>query len=74
MTKHELAIIMAFTGTVTLTGEDFNIFHKYVEGLMGRPVYTHEFASPAIEREIKQRARPDFIRLCQTATEDDADA
>jgi hypothetical protein len=72
MTKHELAIIMAYTGISTLTGEDFNIFHKYVEDLMGRPVYTHEFASRFIENELKERSKPDFIRLCQTATEDDA--
>ncbi len=73
MTKHELAVIMAFTGISTLTGEDFKVFHKYVEDIMGRPVYTYEMASPVIEKEIKQRARPDFIRLCQTATEDDAE-
>lgn len=70
MTKHELAVIMAYTGLVTLTGEDFGIFHKYVEDLMGRPVYTHEFASRIIENEIKERSKPDFIRMCQTATDD----
>jgi hypothetical protein len=72
MTKHELAVIMAYTGAVTLAGEDFEIFHKYVEDLMGRPVYTHELASRFIENEIKERSKPDFIKLCQTATEDDA--
>lgn len=71
MTKHELAIIMAFTGTTTLKGEDFNIFHKYVESLMGRPVFIHEL--PSLADELKHHSLTDFINLCATATEDDVE-
>ena len=69
MTKHELAIIMTFTGTTTLKGEDFNIFHKYVESLMGRPVFIHEL--PSLADELKHRSLADFINLCATATDDE---
>lgn len=65
MTKSECAIIMAHTGICMLTGEDFSIFHKYVENLMGRPVFTHELGY--IASEIKEKSKADFIKLCETA-------
>jgi hypothetical protein len=46
-------------------GDDFNIFHKYVEEKLGRPIFTHEFA--ALADEIKERAKDDFIKLCADA-------
>ena len=51
-----------------LTGEDFQIFHKYVESIMGRPVYTHEMGDPRIANEIKEKSTNDFLLLCQEAT------
>ena len=60
---------MAFTGMVMLNGDDFDIFHKYVEKIMKRPVWTHEL--PMLEEEIKEKAKPDFIRLCKEAVEED---
>ena len=64
MTNEEKAIVMAFTGACMLTEDKFDIFHKYVEDLMGRPVYTHEIGMLA--DEIKERAKDDFINLCKT--------
>lgn len=68
MTKHECAIVMAYTGKCMLTGNDFNIFHKYVEDIMGRPVYTHEMGIPTIVDEIKEKSKKDFLELCANAT------
>ena len=68
MTKKECAIVMAHTGICMLAGEDFQIFHKYVENIMGRPVYTHEMADPTIANEIKEKSTNDFLLLCQEAT------
>ena len=65
MTDREKAIVMAYTGACMLTGDKFQIFHKYIEDLMGRPVYTHELAFKAIENEIKEKAKADFIKLCE---------
>ena len=53
MTKQECAIIMAHTGICMLTGEEFNEFHKYVEYIMGRPVWTHELAEYVTKMERK---------------------
>lgn len=67
MTNVEKAIIMAYTGTCMLTEDKFNIFHEYVEKLMGRPVYTHELGFLA--DEIKEKAKDDFIELCKADAE-----
>lgn len=65
MTDKEKAIIMAYTGVAMLTGEKFSIFHKYIEDLMGRPVFTHELADKEIWDELKEKSREDFINLCR---------
>ena len=67
MTKQECAIVMAHTGICMLTGNDFSIFHKYVEDIMQRPVYTHELGIPSIAEEIKECSKADFLRLCTEA-------
>ena len=64
MTNEEKAIVMAYTGVCMLTENKFQIFHKYVEELMGRPVYTHELGF--IADIIKEKAKDDFIRLCES--------
>jgi hypothetical protein len=64
MTDREKAIVMAYTGICMLTEDKFQIFHKYVEDIMGRPVYTHEFAYRYVQDEIKEKAKADFIALC----------
>lgn len=67
MTKEECAIIMAYTGICMLTGEDFGIFHKYVENIMGRPIWTHEMGIGSIADEIKEKSKNDFLKLCANA-------
>lgn len=64
MTDREKAIITAYTGITMLTGEKFSIFHKYIEDLLGRPVWTHELATKAVWNEIKEKSKPDFLKLC----------
>lgn len=60
MNKYEAAIIMAYTGIII---GDFREFHAYAEKLLKRPIYTHQFSSPALMEEIKKLATPDFIEL-----------
>lgn len=67
MTKHECAVIMAFTGVAMLKGNDLNIFYEYVAKILGRPVYTHEMAM--LSEEIKEAARNDFVQLCRNASD-----
>lgn len=63
MTDREKAIVMAHTGICMLTGDKFRIFHKYVEDIMGRPVFTHELGW--LGNEIKEKSKADFIALCE---------
>ena len=69
MTKQECAIVMAYTGITMLSGENFRIFHKYVEDIMGRPVWTHEMGIESVGDEIKERSKADFLKLCAEATD-----
>jgi len=62
MTDREKAIVMAYTGACMLTGYKFQIFHKYVEEIMGRPIWTHEMAQLA--DDIKEKSKDDFMALC----------
>ena len=62
MTDREKAIVMAYTGRCMLTGDKFRIFHKYVEDIMGRPIWTHDIGW--LEDEIKERSKADFMALC----------
>ena len=67
MTKGECAIVMAYTGIAMLTGDDIDIFYRYIDSLFGRPVYTHELIG--LEREIKARSKEDFLKLCKYASD-----
>ncbi len=54
------AIVSAYTGV--LLG-DFASAHEYVEKLLGRPVMNAEMASAEFMAQVKEKAKPDFIRL-----------
>lgn len=69
MTDKEKAIVMAYTGVVMLKGDKIQIFYKYVEKIMGRPILTHEMAQLATE--IKEKSKDDFISLCADEESED---
>ena len=60
MTKREAAIVSAYTGI--LCG-DFSELHKYVEEIMGKPVFTHEMGHNGLWKEIKERSKHDFLAI-----------
>jgi hypothetical protein len=62
MNKREKAIVSAYTGY--LCGQ-FSIMHEYIEGLMGRPVYTHELGDKKTMAQIHELAKPDFVALSE---------
>ena len=64
MTDREKAIVMAHTGTCMLTGNKYQIFHEYIEEIMGRPIYTHEL--PYLFDSIREKSKNDFIALCES--------
>jgi len=58
----QAVVISAYTGIMCC---NFSDMHKEVEKRLGRPVFTHEFASKELwEDEIKPAFKDDFIALC----------
>lgn len=64
MTDYEKAVVTAYTGRAMLCGEKLGVFYDYVQKLLGRPVWTHELADHDVWEEIREKSRPDFIKLC----------
>ncbi len=60
MTKKEAAIVSAYTGVLLGTFPDM---HDYVEKIMGRPFYTHEFAHKETVDAIKEKSKSDFRKI-----------
>ena len=65
MTKREGAIITAFTGIMV---GDFSDFHKYAEEIMESPIFTHQFGNEEFCEKLKEKVRPDFVKICENLT------
>lgn len=61
LTKEQAAIIGAYTG---YAAGPFSDIHGYAERVLGRPIWTHEFASKRVVEELREAAKPDFLSLC----------
>lgn len=61
LTREQAAIIGAFTG---VTAGPFADIQGYAEKVLGRPLWTHQFANKAMADELKQAARADFLAIC----------
>lgn len=61
MTKQEKVIVSTYTGVLMC---DFSDVHEYVEEKLGRPIFTHEFADRDIQKEIKEKSKEDFLKIC----------
>lgn len=62
MTKHEAIVVSAYTGVLMC---DFGDMHEYVEKKLGRPIWTHEFADKNVWEEIREKVKPDFLKICE---------
>lgn len=62
MTKEEKIIVSAYTGVLMIR---FNEVHKYIEKILGRPVWTHELADKNIWDEIREKTEEDFLKICK---------
>ena len=72
MTKHECAIITAYTDITMLKGNDLKYLYDYLSGIIGRPVYSHEI-SAVIDQYKNTIIKNDFLALCRNATEEVTD-
>ena len=67
MTDQERIIVSAYTGYLMC---DFSKVHEYIEQKLERPVWTHEMASKAIQEEIREKCKADFIALANMKGEE----
>ena len=58
-------VVTGFTGIFAC--EKFSTFHEDVERVLGRPVWTHEFAAKEVEAEIKAAYKAEFMGLIARA-------
>lgn len=68
LTREQAAIIGAFTG---IACGPFPDIHEYAERKLGRPIWTHQFASQKLSEQLREAAREDFLALCAPADEGD---
>lgn len=61
LSKEQALLISAYTGFLVVN--DFSDMHQYVEKVMGRSVWTHEFADKEFNKELREKLRPDFLKL-----------
>ena len=71
MTKRECAIVSVYTGYAMLTGDDCFLFYEYIAKIVGKPVFSHELAGKDMLNLIREKAKPDFIKLCKEARNED---
>lgn len=64
MTLKERIIVEVYTGYVMVTGDERNELYKYMNEIMGRPVFTHELADKKIADELHEKSKKDFVELC----------
>lgn len=60
LTREQAAIISAYTGF--LAGP-FRDMHALAEAKLGRPVWTHEFATKTLNEELRAAVKADFLAL-----------
>ena len=61
LTEEQAAIMMAFTG---ISCGPFELFYRYAQEKLDRPVRTHEFATKGLMAEINEASREDFFSFC----------
>lgn len=66
MTHNEAIILSAYTGFLLV--EDFSDVHKFCENLLGRPIFTSEFADELVLEEIREKCKPLIIEMQKPKT------
>ena len=59
--QEQAIILTGFTGIMCCAS--FADFHGDVENRIGRPVWTHEFASKEFSEKVKELYREDFMAM-----------
>lgn len=65
MTLEERVIVETYTGYCMTSGDERDEVYKYMQKLLGRPVYTHELAQKSVVKMLQEKSKADFIELCK---------
>lgn len=65
MTLEERVIVETYTVYCMTSGDERNAVYKYMEKLLGRPVYTHELAQKSVVKMLQEKSKDDFVNLCK---------
>lgn len=68
MTLKERVIVETYTGICMTSAEERDEVYKYMEGLLGRPFFTHELANKETQDLLNKKAKEDFLALCVPET------
>ena len=67
MTKQEAVLVSAYTGF--LLTKEFDDVKKFCEDLLGRAIWTHEYADEKVQREIKEKCKPLILEMIKNESE-----
>lgn len=65
MTLEERVIVETYTGYCMTSGDERDAVYKYMQKLLGRPVYTHELAQKSVVKMLQEKSKDDFVNLCK---------
>ena len=65
MTKRDLIIISAYTGYKLLPSGEFGLIAEASAEAIGRPIMTHEFADPNIQKAIREKLKPEIYKIIE---------
>ena len=65
LTTEQAAIVGLYTG---ITAGPFSDVHKLAEDLLGRPIFTREFADKDLVDRLKELVKPKFLEICAVGT------
>jgi hypothetical protein len=68
MTKKEAVLLSAYTGY--MLAPSFDDVHKFCEELLGRPIWTHEFAFEGTQAQISEKCKPLVLELIKNIEEE----
>ena len=57
MALEERVIVETYTGYCMTSGDERNAVYKYMEKLLGRPVYTHELAQKSVMNKLHEKSK-----------------
>ena len=63
MKHNEAVLVSAYTGF--LLTQNLSDVYKFCEELLGRPIFTHEFASESLQKEIREKCKPMIIEMIE---------